>query len=289
MGYELWVSKNTGIRRNGTGFIDLKKMFTDTITARFISEELMCCKITDDSVDVKHTLESLDFDSAGVIDDDKKIIGYVIKNQLNEGVIGNSINQFEFGMVISDSTPLSEIMNVFKERDYVYVNYIDRVVGIVAKADLNKPPVRVYLFGVISLFELHLSYWVGACFKNDTWQGLITEGRLQNARTIFESRQADKMNQKLTIIECLQLCDKRKILASSPIFLNLIQMSKSGFTRFMKDVENIRNNLAHSQSSIIDSIEFPSMNSVISNCENFLLRSDEAVMDSTTKVDLKTE
>lgn len=289
MGYQLWYSKNTGVKRNGTGFIDLKKMFTDTLTAKFISEELQCCKDSDDALHAKEKLESLEFDSAGVIDENGRKIGYVITKELAEGNIKKFIHEFNFSLIISDSTPLSEMINVFKDNDFVYVNYIDQVYGIVTKADLNKPPVRVYLFGVISLFEMHLTYWVAELFKENSWESVITNKRTESAKKIFESRKEDNMNQNITVIECLQLCDKRDILSTNTDFLKLIDLNDRDFISFMRDVESIRNNIAHSQSSIIDSIEFSVMNRVVAYCEEFLLRSDKAVMDSATTADLRAE
>ncbi len=283
MGYELWVSKNTGQKRNGTGFVDFKKMFTDTLSAKFISEKLECCRSTDVAQYVKEKLEHLEFDSAGVVNEDEVTVGYVITNELGDGQIYDYVRKFDFDRVISDSTPLSEIINVFKGSDFVYVNYIDQVTGIVTKADLNKPPVRVYLFGVLSLFEMHLSYWVGKVFEEKAWQKLIDKKRLESAIRVYESRRSDNMNQNITLLECLQLCDKRDILLRSEYFLELIDMSRKNFRKFMRSIEAIRNNLAHSQNSIIDSIEFNVMGTVISDCEKFLLRSDNAALSAANK------
>jgi hypothetical protein len=95
-------------------------------------------------------------------------------------------------------------------------------VGILSKADLNKPPVRIYIFGLISLFEMHLSYWIKHYFPDDSWQSVLSKGRLKILEGVFAKRRENGMNQQLTIKECLQICDKKNILLNnqnSSIFL----------------------------------------------------------------------
>jgi hypothetical protein len=278
MGYKLWISDLTGEKRNGTGFVDFKKMFTESITAKNIYENLRCCKVDDVASYVKEELLKLDFDSTGVINEDGDIIGYVLSKELGDGNVSDFLHEFKHKDYISDSTPLSEIINSFKDRDSIYINYIDKIIGIVTKADLNKPPVRVYIFGVISLFEIHLSSWIGRIFTDGAWRKIISPGRLNKASSFFEMRQSEGMNQELTLIECLQLCDKKKILASSQEFLSLIDKNNVEFNELMCNVEEIRNNVAHSQYSIIHSISFDVMTDVIKECERFLLRSDEIAL-----------
>ena len=62
--------------------------------------------------------------------------------------------------VISDSTPLANLLTVLQASDFLYVNHGAKIVGIITKADLNKPPVRIYVFGMLSLFEMHLNSWI---------------------------------------------------------------------------------------------------------------------------------
>lgn len=42
--------------------------------------------------------------------------------------------------------------------------------GIVTFADLNKPPVRVYLFGLVSLLEVHLRFWIRTAYSDGSWK-----------------------------------------------------------------------------------------------------------------------
>ena len=57
MGYELWISPNTGIRRKGTTFKELQSLFIDKISTKYIYEPIYSCKLTDESLHVKETLK----------------------------------------------------------------------------------------------------------------------------------------------------------------------------------------------------------------------------------------
>ena len=46
------------------------------------------------------------------------------------------------------------------DKEFIYVLKGGSIEGIVTRADINKPIVRIYLFGLISLCELHLNYWI---------------------------------------------------------------------------------------------------------------------------------
>ena len=152
----------------------------------------------------------------------------------------------------------------------------NEVTGIVAKADINKPIVRIYLFGIISLFELHLNYWIVKYYGIDGWKNLIGENRLDAASEIFKERQGQ--NLELTILECLQLCDKREILKQTDAFREIFKYSKTKFKDFVEDVEKVRNEIAHSQSSIIANLPWENFVATINNVKTFLLISENEII-----------
>ena len=61
--------------------------------------------------------------------------------------------------LISDATPLAQIFSGPGERQHSFVLAGGSVSGIVTRADLNKSPARIYLFGLVSLLEMHLVFW----------------------------------------------------------------------------------------------------------------------------------
>ena len=104
MAYELWKSSNTGIRRKGTTFKELQSLFIDKITTKFIFEPLFCCKLNDDSSDVKETLEFRDFDIVGIINNDNQVVGFAEKCDLNGGPIELFVKQIALSSVFNKPT-----------------------------------------------------------------------------------------------------------------------------------------------------------------------------------------
>ena len=276
MGFQLWYSENTGIRRNGTTFEEIQNIFIDSITTRYIYEPLACCSINDSPHEVKHTLEKRDFDLLGVINNEQKKIGFVEKEKLNHNEISASITEFHLDYVISESTPLSELFKILKTKNSVFVLNGDEINGIVTRADINKPVVRIYLFGVISLFEMNLNYWIKASYENDEWKGCLKGNRIEDAHKILEERKGNNLD--LELLECLQFCDKREILKRNDGFLTKFEFeSKAKFERLLKNVEKIRNELAHSQNSIIDNLKWDDFVNCIQQMQLFLEKSEKEI------------
>ena len=109
----------------------------------------------------------------------------------------------------------------------------------------------------------------------------VSEKRIKKAHDTYEQRKGN--NQDLSLLECLQLCDKRDLLAKSEDFRKEFNFSRNQFDSFVKQVEEIRNELAHSQNSIISNIEWPVFVETVSRLEDFLIRSDIKVEKIATK------
>jgi len=276
MGYQLWVSHVTGYRRKGTRFSALKDIFVDNVTAKSIFEPLLCCPANSRAEDAKEALKIREFDVAGVKETEAgDVTGYVVTDELTDGDLSLSVKKIDAGLLISDSTPIAEIFSVLTNRNFAFVIYGNHITGIVTRADINKPPVRIYIFGIISLFEMHLNFWVKHSYSDNSLVAMVPEQRLEKAKEIYELRKGN--NQDLSLLECLELCDKRAILAKSKEFRAEFDMSKIFFDSFVKGIEKIRNELAHSQNSIITNTEWAEFIKIVSDAEVFLTNSDNKV------------
>lgn len=275
MGFELWYSENTKISRKGTTFGELQNIFIDNITTKFIYEPLACCKINDNAFEVKRTLDVKDFDTLGVLDKNQNKIGYIIHQELTDGEISKYVRAFETQLLISDSTPISDLLDILYEKEYVYVLEKDSIEGIVTRADINKPIVRIYLFGIISLFELHLNYWINKNNTENEWLEKLSEKRIIEAQKIYQQRKGN--NSQLTVLECIQICDKKSILLKTDLFLESFEYSKTKFKNLLENSESIRNELAHSQNSIIANLNWNEFVSTIGELKEFLNNSEKKI------------
>ena len=276
MGYQLWTSPITGYRRRGTRFESVKQLFMENITAKCIYESLLSCPINSESNHAKEALVVRDFDVAGVKEnEDGPVLGYVVAKDIGEDKFKNYVHPIGIDIVISDSTPVASIFNILDGNDFAFVIAGNRIAGIITKADINKPPVRIYIFGIISLLEMHLNLWISHYFQNNSWTGEISEARMAMANDVFVNRKGN--NQELSLLECLQFCDKKELLSKSDEFLDVFEFGKTAFQKFLKRAEDIRNELAHSQNSIILNLEWKKFYKTLSTAEEFLLKSDAEV------------
>lgn len=276
MGYQLWLSPLTGYRRKGTKFAALKHIFIDNVTAKCIYEPLRCCPVDSVSRKAKEELKKMDFDVAGVKENkDGPVIGYVVADDIHDGDFKIYIKKIDQELIISDSTPLAEIFAVLSSRHFSFVIYGNNITGIITRADINKPPVRIYIFGIISLLEMHLNSWINHFYPNNNWFSIVCKRRMDDAKEVYEKRKGN--NQELTLLECLQFCDKRDLLKKIDDFLGIFKFSKSKFETHMGRAETIRNELAHSQNSIISNLEWNKFIETIAIIEKFLVESDTEV------------
>lgn len=277
MAYELWISPQTGYRRRGTSVSELRALFERGVTARVIAEPLRCCRTTDSAEEVRAELARLDFDVAGVLEPEStRVIGWVARESLQEGTCGASVVSFAPYELISDSTPLVQLIQILAEAERVYVVERHGVSGIVTRADLQKPPIRTLLFGLISLLEMHLTYWVGQLFPNDTWRECLSEQRLAKVRDLVEARR--QRNEDVGELDCLQLADKREILVRSRSALEILGFETKRQARdTLKDVEKLRDRVAHSQKDVTVAGAWPELAATLGSIESLLERSDVAV------------
>lgn len=274
MGYQLWMSATTGYRRNGTRFDALRKIFFDSVTVKEIFEPLLSCKSTDSSFDVRYALTNRNFDMVGVLGENDKVIGCVYKSELKEDdSVSDHIKNIDDSEIIIESTPLATLLNILLEKTSVYISKYDNIVGIVNRFDVDKPPVRIYVFGMLSLFEMHLSFWVKRNYKNSDWENKITKKRLRNAKKLLKQRV--KKDEFIQLIDCLQLGDKKNILAKTPQFISELPISRRKFTKLLEKAEDIRNGIAHSQNSIISILDWTVFVNTLTQIEELLLLSDD--------------
>lgn len=136
--------------------------------------------------------------------------------------------------LVSDATPLGELLSLLRSKERVFVLVGSDVKGIITFADLNKPAVRVYLFGLISLLEMHLRFWVLKSYGSEGWQQELKDERLLAANELQAERRG--RNEEIALLDCLQFCDKRDlIVAKADLRTKLGLSSKSKIGRPTKE------------------------------------------------------
>lgn len=277
MGHELWTSEITGYRRVGTRYQDVRELFIHGINVKSIYEPLRSCPIQADALEMKSELIHRDFDVAGVVNEDTgDIVGYVITENLQGGEIRDFVKEFHSSHLISDSTPLAHIYRALGENNYLFVLTGTNIEGIVTLADLNKPPVRIYLFGIISLLEMHMTFWINKFYDDQSWVELISDDRVAAAEILFQRKK--QKNQEISMLDCIQFGDKKVLISKNEdIRKHLGLPGRNHVEDKLRYAEELRNNLAHSQFDLAAERNWSELFQIINWIEATLVKSDSEI------------
>ncbi len=58
----------------------------------------------------------------------------------------------------------------------------------------------ITMFGLISLLEMHLSFWIVKEFSGVGWNSMLSDGRIEAAEKVQRKRRAE--GQELALIQC---------------------------------------------------------------------------------------
>lgn len=244
---------------------DLRKIFEQSITIINITEPFCSFDINSSANEVKQFMDAKDYDIIGVREDGL-ISGFARKSDFSEGKLGDYLIHFAENEKISEATPLIELLKSFQSLDRIFVLILGVVGGIVTPGDLQKVPVRMWLFGLISLIEMQLLRIIRECFPEKQWKNFINDNRLNQAEKLLFSRQ--KNNTAIDLADCLQFCDKRDIVLNNNEILEKFGGNSKSLNNFLKDLEELRNNLAHAQDIITGN--WPKIIDLAKDAEDFL-------------------
>ncbi len=223
----------------------VRRVITETFTARDVAEPLASFDDDASSARVREFMLARHLDVVG-IRSEGLIAGYVESGSLDGGACGQHRCAFDDGMVLDDATPLLKVLLKLHERPRVFIALLGQVGGIITRDDLQKPPARMWLFGIVTLIEARFVEMIGHLCPADSWKKYLSEGRLQKAQTLLEERR--RRNQTLDLFDCLQFSDKGQIIArNEEIRKQTIFASRGQAETAIKNLEQLRNNLAHAQ------------------------------------------
>ena len=252
-------------------------MLAARIVARAILEPLQCCPEHAEATEIRDLLGERGFDAAGVMKEAAgPVVGFVIAKELSKGFVRDHKKLLNAEHLISDATPVVDLLKVLRSKERAFVLVGPDVKGIVTLADLNKPPIRVYIFGLVSLLDMHLQFWVRHVYTNDSWKQHLSDSRLEHANEILEERQ--KRNEQIDLLDCLQFCDLRDlVIRHENLRKKLDFKSKKKGEKFLKKAEKLRDILAHSQHELVEGTTWQELIDLVDEMEAFVHRSDDAV------------
>jgi hypothetical protein len=229
------------------------RVLTAAFAARDVAEPLASFDAGASGDDVRSFMEARGLDVVGVRSEGQ-VVGFVERTSLQRGTCGEYLRRFEETAVFNDTAPLLTVLRELERVPFLFVSVFGKVGGIVARADLQKPVVRMWLFGVVTLIEMRFMDLIEAHCPGDSWKEYLSEARLQKARALLDER--SRRDQALRLFDCLQFSDKGQIVARNEAVRKLtIFPSRRRAEEVVKRLEQLRNNLAHAQDIL--SVDWP--------------------------------
>lgn len=145
-------------------------------------------------------------------------------------------------------TPLLKAFRLLIERRRYFIKDEDgNPAYIVTRTDLDKIPMRIGFFGLISLLETHLKDLIRKQLSH--WEDSITANRLGQAKELYDWKKA--RGEEIDLIQCLQFGDLGSVFSKKQRFRKFEpDFSRDNWVDMMNNIGRLRDALAHSQSHL---------------------------------------
>jgi predicted transcriptional regulator len=249
---------------------DLREIFERSITIMHIAEPLCSFDINSSANEVKKFMDDKDYDVIGVRENGL-ISGFARKSQFSGGQLRDYLTKFDEKNLLHGTDSIINLIESFRYTDTIFVLFFGKVGGIITRGDLQKIIIRMWLFGLISLIEMHLLRIIRKFFPDGQWEKFLNKKRIDDARKILSARR--RKNLAIDLVDCLQLCDKREIIINYKEILNKLSINRNSCEKFLKRLEPLRNDLAHAQDIITEN--WPEIIHIVKDAEDFLDKCEE--------------
>lgn len=177
---------------------------------------------------------------------DGRLVGHVRMDDLADEGDLRRFEPISEAEILDQSAGLKEVVDGLTDRDVAFVRVLGAVTAVVQRRDLEKPPMRMWLFGMVSLIETNVTWAVRELFEGDAWTENLAPGRVEKARGLRAERQRRGLDADL--LSCLQLSDKLGLLVKDERHRELLGIrSRREARKTIKQLESLRNSLAHAQ------------------------------------------
>jgi hypothetical protein len=223
----------------------VRRMFAEIFSAKDVAEPLLSFDLGMTEGTLLQESKRLNVEVLG-LRDAGTVRHYASREVAQNGNVNMIIRPIAKDQVVSGDAMLSDVIAVLTRHQYCFVSILGQIAGVISRGDMQKPIVRMWLFGMIMLIEMDLVARIKRLWPDDAWTRFVSDARLEKAQTLRQER--IRRGQHCNLLDCLQLSDKAQILQE-----DLQQLEEFGFTSkraakaVIKELESLRNNLAHAQ------------------------------------------
>ena len=208
-------------------------------------DELKVCQLNDNICKlIKNNTDN--FTYLPVLDNLKNFIGVVnVSDKINDYSNKQTVQKFfqpiSEKLIIGGNSSIIDFIKNIEDEPYKLVISKNKVSGFVTFSDLQKIPVRVSIFSLITELEIAISKFISNKFDDDDdWIKLLSKGRKEKIDLkISQIKQNDNFVSKIIFTE---LSDKLDIILK----LKLLKLSGKTQKKQFEEITKIRNKVAHS-------------------------------------------
>jgi hypothetical protein len=227
----------------------LRALFLTSFSVIDVAEPLTSFDAFTSASEVRAFLDSRGWSLVGVRRDGF-VAGYAFASDLGDGSLGDHLRPFVPDDLVPSTASLVETIASLDANGRCFVSILGRPGGIVTFRDLEKPPVRMWLFGMITIFESYLSRTIREAWPDDGWAVLLSPSRRERAEELRAEKR--RRGQHDDLLDCIQLADKASLLTRRPEFLASTHFaSKRQADEAFQRLQALRNGLAHAQSNLV--------------------------------------
>ena len=223
----------------------MRRLFVEAFTVMDIAEPLVSFDAGSDAEEVRAFMEERGLQLVGVRRDGV-VAGYTRREELATGSCGDHLRPFSESEVVFEGASFPRVLEALIDSRYCFVSILGSVGAIVSRSDVEKPPVRMWLFGMITILEMFVTRSVQELYPDGSWAEEVSEGRLRKAQGLQKER--ERRGQSVDLLDCLQLSDKAAVLMKKEAMREDFGFeSRREGERAIQELASLRNDLAHAQ------------------------------------------
>ncbi len=228
----------------------LLSLFRQGFSVMDLAEPLLSLDKTAPSSEAQKLMSDEEITHLGVRQNGR-VVGYVKMNDLLSDGDLSRFREFAPSELLDDTAGLNSVLDCLVQQDTAFVKILGVVSCVIRRRDLEKPPMRMWLYGIISLIEMNVTWAVQELYPRDAWIRITAPTRVEKAQILQDERK--RRGQYADLFSCLQFSDKLRILIKETRHRELLHIkSRKEGERLIKRLETLRNNIAHAQPIVDD-------------------------------------
>lgn len=217
-------------------------------------------------------------DAFYLVQDCEHVIGYVTLEDfidITDKEIRDIAKTISTDQMVPISTPILDMLPLFEKHHFYFVLDRNEITHVVSFSDLDKIPMKLCLFSLFMELESEMLNRLISSMEEEHYLKYLSTARLDKAIELCKTKYKEETPGKILL--CTNFVDKMNMFLSDVELSTILQIeSKRKIKNFFSTIQNLRNQIAHSDSIfkiISEPFEFNAfvkqLTSIISSISSF--------------------